>query len=78
MFSFAPIPHYELKFIYIMIRWASFFIITAIICAILGYGELLGTSSIIAKSSFFIFIALYIISLLKTGINRYEKPYEQS
>ncbi|MEO6348118.1 MAG: DUF1328 domain-containing protein [Aquaticitalea sp.] len=51
---------------------------SAIISAILGYGEMLGTSSVIAKSLFFIFILLYIISLLRTGIYRYDKSNEPS
>ena len=57
-----------------MIKWAYFFVITAIISAIIGYGELVGPSSIIAKMFFFIFMILYIVSLLTTkGIYKLEK-----
>ncbi len=54
-----------------MIRWATFFIIAAVFSAILGYSELIGSASIFAKSSFFIFIFLYVASLLRTGLCRF-------
>jgi len=42
----------------------------AIISAFLGYGEIVGAASIIAKGTFFMFIVLYIVSLLRTGVSR--------
>ena len=54
-----------------MFRWTTLFITTAVICAFLGYGQMVGSASIIAKFSFFVFIILYLISMLRTGIYKY-------
>ena len=53
-----------------MIRWATTFIIIAVISAVLGYGGMVGAASGLAKMFFFVFIMLYIISLLRVGVTR--------
>lgn len=53
-----------------MIKYSSAFIIMAIISAILGYGQILGAASGIAKVIFFVFIVLYISTLLRVGVTR--------
>jgi uncharacterized membrane protein YtjA (UPF0391 family) len=47
-----------------MLSWAITFLIIAIIAAILGFGGVAGTAVGIAKLLFFVFLALFIISLL--------------
>ena len=50
--------------IHIMISWAITFLIIALIAAVLGFGGLAGTAVGIAKLLFFVFLALFIISLI--------------
>ena len=47
-----------------MLRWALAFFIIAIIAAIFGFGGIAATASGIAQILFYIFIALFLISLL--------------
>lgn len=47
-----------------MLRWALTFFIIAIIAALFGFGGLAATASGIAQILFYIFIALFLISLL--------------
>lgn len=47
-----------------MLGWALTFLIIALIAAALGFGGIAGTSAGIAKILFFIFIALFVISLV--------------
>ncbi|MCK7591809.1 DUF1328 domain-containing protein [Subsaxibacter sp. CAU 1640] len=53
-----------------MILWARFFIVVAMVFAVIGYGEMVGIASLFAKILFFIFTALYVILLLKIGVVR--------
>jgi uncharacterized membrane protein YtjA (UPF0391 family) len=46
-----------------MLSWAITFLVIAIIAAILGFGGIAGTAVGIAKLLFFVFLALFIISL---------------
>ena len=50
--------------LYAMLRWALIFLVVAIIAAILGFGGIAGASADIAKILFYIFIAIFVISLL--------------
>jgi uncharacterized membrane protein YtjA (UPF0391 family) len=50
-----------------MLRWTVTFLIIAIIAALLGFTGVAGASITIAKVLFFIFLALFIISLLAGG-----------
>jgi len=47
-----------------MLRWASGFFIIALIAAVLGFGGIAIAAAGIAKIIFYIFLALFIISLI--------------
>ena len=47
-----------------MLRWALAFLVIALIAALFGFGNLAGTSIYIAKILFFVFIVLFILSLI--------------
>ncbi|HTQ95961.1 MAG TPA: DUF1328 family protein [Candidatus Acidoferrum sp.] len=47
-----------------MIRWALAFFVVAIIAAVLGFGGIAVAAAGIAKIIFFIFLALFLISLI--------------
>jgi uncharacterized membrane protein YtjA (UPF0391 family) len=47
-----------------MLSWAITFLIIAIIAAILGFGGVAGTAVGIAKLLFFVFLILFVVSLL--------------
>ena len=47
-----------------MLSWAITFLVIAIIAAVLGFGGIAGTAVGIAKLLFFVFLALFVISLL--------------
>jgi uncharacterized membrane protein YtjA (UPF0391 family) len=48
----------------IMLYWAIVFLVVAIIAGIFGFTGIAGTSIWIAKVLFFVFIILFVISLL--------------
>ncbi|MEO5646665.1 MAG: DUF1328 domain-containing protein [Candidatus Paceibacterota bacterium] len=50
-----------------MLRWAVIFLIIALVAALFGFGGVAGTAIGIAKILFFVFIVLFIISLLVGG-----------
>ena len=47
-----------------MLRWSITFFVVAIIAALLGFGGIAGAAVGIAKIFFFVFIALFVISLI--------------
>lgn len=47
-----------------MLNWALTFLVIALIAAVLGFGVLAGTAMEIAKILFFVFIILFIVSLI--------------
>jgi uncharacterized membrane protein YtjA (UPF0391 family) len=47
-----------------MLYWAVVFFIIAIIAAVLGFGEIAGGAVAIAKILFFVFLVLFVVSLL--------------
>lgn len=47
-----------------MLSWAIWFLIVAVIAALFGFRGVAGTATNIAKGLFFIFIVLFIISLI--------------
>ncbi|GLB51069.1 UPF0391 membrane protein [Neptunitalea chrysea] len=53
-----------------MLRWSITFIVIALIAAVLGFGAIAGTAAFIAKISFFVFLVLFIISLVKSGTKK--------
>lgn len=46
-----------------MLKWAATFFIIAIIAAIFGFGGLVAGAASIAKVLFFIFLALFVLTL---------------
>lgn len=56
-----------------MLRWALVFFIVAIIAAVLGFGNIAGAATDIAKILFFIFIVVFLISLV-LGLVRGKGP----
>lgn len=47
-----------------MLSWAISFLIIAIIAAVLGFGGIAGTAVGIAKIIFFVFLALFVLSIV--------------
>lgn len=47
-----------------MLRWSITFFVVAIIAALLGFGGIAGAAVGIAKIFFFVFMALFVISLI--------------
>jgi len=47
-----------------MLRWAIGFLIVALIAGALGFGEIAGTASGIAKILFVVFLILFVVSLI--------------
>jgi uncharacterized membrane protein YtjA (UPF0391 family) len=47
-----------------MLRWALIFAVIAIIAGLLGFTGIAGTSMAIAKTLFFIFLAIFVVLLL--------------
>lgn len=52
-----------------MLYWAAVFFIIAIVAAIFGFGGIVSAAAGIAKILFFIFLVLFLVSLL-TGTMR--------
>lgn len=48
-----------------MLRWTLIFLVIAIIAAIFGFGNIAAGATDIARILFFIFIILFILSLIK-------------
>tara|TARA_R110000868_G_scaffold235273_8_gene489100 strand:+ start:6001 stop:6165 length:165 start_codon:yes stop_codon:yes gene_type:complete len=47
-----------------MLRWSITFFIVALIAAILGFGGIAGAAVGIAKIFFFVFLVLFVVSLI--------------
>lgn len=52
-----------------MLSWALTFLVIALIAAALGFGGIAGTSVGIAKILFFVFLALFVISMIARLMN---------
>ena len=50
-----------------MLYWALVFLIVALVAGLFGFGLIAGTSYTIAKILFFVFLVLFVISLLAGG-----------
>lgn len=48
-----------------MLTYAVIFLLVAIVAGILGFGVIAGTAASIAKVLFVVFLALFIVSLLR-------------
>jgi len=53
-----------------MLSWALFFFILAIVAALFGFIGIAGTSFAIAKVLFFVFLILFLFSLLAALVRR--------
>jgi len=54
-----------------MLRWALIFLVVALIAGVFGFFDVAGTSYFIAKILFFVFLVLFIVSLVMgTRANR--------
>jgi uncharacterized membrane protein YtjA (UPF0391 family) len=47
-----------------MLTWAVIFLVVAIIAALFGFREVAGVATQIAKILFFIFLVLFVVSLI--------------
>lgn len=47
-----------------MLRWALLFLVVALIAALFGFTNLAGTSIVAAKILFFVFLVLFVVSLI--------------
>ncbi len=47
-----------------MLRWALIFLVLGLIAALLGFTSIAGTSIAIAKVLFFIFLAIFTVTLI--------------
>ena len=55
-----------------MIKWALIFLVAALVLALLGFGGLAGAAVGIAKTLFFVALAIFVIMLL-LGVTAYRK-----
>jgi uncharacterized membrane protein YtjA (UPF0391 family) len=53
-----------------MLRWTIIFLVIAIIAAIFGFGRIHQASIQIAQILFFIFLVLFVLSLIAGGFKR--------
>jgi uncharacterized membrane protein YtjA (UPF0391 family) len=49
---------------YVMLRWTVIFLVVALIAAVFGFGGIAAGAASIAKVLFFIFIVLFLLSLI--------------
>ncbi len=47
-----------------MLRWALLFLVVALIAALFGFGGVAGTSMVAAKILFFVFLVMFVVSLV--------------
>jgi uncharacterized membrane protein YtjA (UPF0391 family) len=47
-----------------MLRWAAVFLVIAIIAAVFGFGGIASGSAEIAKVLFFLFLVIFLVSLI--------------
>ena len=48
-----------------MLRWTITFLVVALIAAVFGFGNIAAGAAYIAKILFFVFITLFLVSLLR-------------
>lgn len=57
-----------------MLYWSIVFLIIALVAGLFGFGLIAGTSYMIAKVLFFVFLVVFIISLLMGFAGRRRLP----
>jgi uncharacterized membrane protein YtjA (UPF0391 family) len=50
-----------------MLRWAVLFLVVALIAALFGFTDVAGTGIVAAKILFFVFLVLFVVSLILGG-----------
>lgn len=53
-----------------MLYWAVVFLVVALVAALFGFGGVASTAAGFAKILFFIFLVLFVVSLLFGGLRR--------
>lgn len=61
----TPPVHHTTKGTSIMLGWTLIFLVIALIAGALGFGLIGGTSWLLAKICFFVFLIFFVISLLR-------------
>ncbi|HEU5219351.1 MAG TPA: DUF1328 domain-containing protein [Gemmatimonadales bacterium] len=56
-----------------MLRWALAFFVLALVAALFGFGGLAATSAGIAKTLFYVFLIVFLVSLV-FGLTASRKP----
>ena len=51
-----------------MLGWAATFLVIALVAAALGFGGIAGTSAGIAQVLFFVFIVLFLVTLIARAL----------
>lgn len=51
-----------------MLRWSIIFLIIALVAALFGFGNIVSAATAIAKIIFYIFLVLFIITLVAGGL----------
>jgi len=57
-----------------MLYWSLVFLIIAIVAAVLGFGAVAGTAAYIAKILFWVFLVVFLISLILGFTGRRRLP----
>lgn len=57
-----------------MLRWAVTFLVIALIAGVLGFGNIAGTSTEIARILFFVFLILFIVAALSNALRGRTPP----
>jgi uncharacterized membrane protein YtjA (UPF0391 family) len=53
-----------------MLYWALIFLVVAIVAALFGFGVIASGAATIAKVLFFVFLVLFVVSLIAGGVRR--------
>lgn len=53
-----------------MLRWALIFLLVAIVAGIFGFAGVMVAAAGIAKLLFYVFVVLFLVSLLMSVVNR--------
>jgi uncharacterized membrane protein YtjA (UPF0391 family) len=62
--DFSSSPNLNYEGTRIMLRWAVVFAVLALIAGVLGFGGLSGDFSYIAKILLFVFLVMFVVSLI--------------
>ncbi|HUR29652.1 MAG TPA: DUF1328 domain-containing protein [Planctomycetota bacterium] len=57
-----------------MLSWAITFLVIALVAALLGFGGIAGTAAGIAQVLFWVFVALFLVSLLSMLVSGRRTP----